>query len=136
MATSPQFAVTPNNVIKEYIPTTSTNLTWEAGANGGIIKAILARVVADVDVVIGIKLSIGGVSSRIVCVQPAAIAIADEDTSTTPPVNLLDELTFPGLAAVDENRYLVFVAGDGIEIEVLSSWSTGSATVAIFGGDY
>ena len=136
MATSPQFAVTPNNVIKEYITTTSTNLTWEAGANGGIIKAILARVVADVDVVIGIKLSIGGVSSRIVCVQPAAIATADEDTSTTPPVNLLDELTFPGLAAVDENRYLVFGAGDGIEIEVLSSWTSGSATVAIFGGDY
>ena len=136
MATSPQFAVTPNNVIKEYIPTTSTNLTWEAGANGGIIKAILARVVADNDVVIGIKLSIGGVSSRIVCVQPAAIATADVNTSTTPPVNLLDELTFPGLAAVDENRYLVFGAGDGIEIEVLSSWSTGSATVAIFGGDY
>ena len=136
MATSPQFAVTPNNVIKEYVPTTSTNLAWEAGANGGIIKAVLVRVVSDVDVVIGVKLSIGGVSSRIVCVQPAAIATADEDSSTTPPVNILDAISFPGLATTDENRYLVFGSGDGIEIEVISSWTGGSATVAIFGGGY
>lgn len=138
MSASPQFTATPNNALAQVTNADSLEtLDWLAGASGGRLHQILVRVVADQAVTISVNVKVGASILPIVRVVPPRIAIADASTSEQPPVDLLNGVTFPGLAQTSEGRALTFESGDGVRLNLLTTLNASeTVTMLMLGGDF
>lgn len=138
MAINPQFTNTPNNAMVRITNADSTvTEDWIAGANGGRLHQVYARVVANQAVVVTLSIKVGGATYQIVRTVPPQIATASETTSTVPPTPLLTDANFAGLALTPEGRALTFPAGDGIRMSIVTTLNASeTVTLVALGGDF
>ena len=136
MSIAPQFTNSPNNTMAVFTGIDLTDrVDWRAGDNGGILRRIYVRAVADQAVHARISMKIGGAIMPVAVVDIPPIPTGDVGTDNTPMTNILNSDVFPGVDVTVDG--LPFEADDGVRVTLAAGLDDGETiTVICMGGDF